>query len=208
MAGRCGGVRMLLPPAVTGISASVPALSQRTARSRGMDRLRLRSATVSVVVGAALDRNGLRPCRFAITSDGLVVAGSEAGLVDLDPETVIESGRLGPGEMLVVDMAKHKVYHNEERCWIVRRGRRPTRSWLRLAAFEPMAEAQLPMQLSKSAGYSADLAIHREDVKMILQPMAARARMPCGRWATIRRWRFWRARRGRCTRSSGSGLRR
>ena len=45
---------------------------------------------------------------------GIVVAGSEAGLVDLDPETVIESGRLGPGEMIGVDMAERKVYHNED----------------------------------------------------------------------------------------------
>ena len=67
-----------------------------------------------IVVGAALDRNGLRPCRYAITSDGIGGGGSEAGLVDLDPETMIESGRLGPGEMLGVDMAERKIYHNEE----------------------------------------------------------------------------------------------
>src|SRR6266568_4798201 len=56
-----------------------------------------------VLVGSALDRNGLRPCRYKITRDGLVVAGSETGLVDLDPADVVESGRLGPGELLVVD---------------------------------------------------------------------------------------------------------
>src|SRR3984885_13846497 len=66
------------------------------------------------VVGAALDRNGLRPCRFAITKGGLVVAGSEAGLVDLDPNDVTHSGRLGPGQMLVVDLEQHKVYEDAE----------------------------------------------------------------------------------------------
>ncbi len=66
------------------------------------------------LVGAVLDRNGLRPCRFAITKDGLVVAGSEIGLVDLDPNEVTHSGRLGPGQMLVVDLEKHKVYEDEE----------------------------------------------------------------------------------------------
>jgi len=65
------------------------------------------------IVGAALDRNGLRPCRFAITKAGLVVAGSEAGLVDLDPEEVTHSGRLGPGQMLVVDLVNHKIYEDE-----------------------------------------------------------------------------------------------
>src|SRR5437763_16292429 len=52
-----------------------------------------------VFVGSALDRNGLRPCRYKITRDGLVVAGSETGLVDLNPGDVVESGRLGPGEL-------------------------------------------------------------------------------------------------------------
>src|SRR5439155_585374 len=49
-----------------------------------------------VMVGSGLDRNGLRPCRYKVTRDGLVVAGSEVGLVDLDPASVVESGRLGP----------------------------------------------------------------------------------------------------------------
>ncbi len=56
-----------------------------------------------VVVGAALDRNGLRPLRYQVTADGLVVAASEAGVVPLDPATVVERGRLGPGQLLLVD---------------------------------------------------------------------------------------------------------
>src|SRR3981189_1086110 len=56
-----------------------------------------------VVVGAALDRNGLRPLRWQRTKDGLVAAASEAGVVTMAPETVVERGRLGPGQMLVVD---------------------------------------------------------------------------------------------------------
>ena len=56
-----------------------------------------------LVVGAALDRNGLRPIRYQVTSYGLVVAASEAGVVPLDPSVVVERGRLGPGQILVVD---------------------------------------------------------------------------------------------------------
>jgi glutamate synthase (ferredoxin) len=56
-----------------------------------------------VVVGAALDRNGLRPLRWQRTRDGLVAAASEAGVVTMAPETVVERGRLGPGQMLLVD---------------------------------------------------------------------------------------------------------
>jgi glutamate synthase domain-containing protein 2/glutamate synthase domain-containing protein 1/glutamate synthase domain-containing protein 3 len=56
-----------------------------------------------VVVGVALDRNGLRPIRWQRTKDGLVAAASEAGVVTMAPETVVERGRLGPGQMLLVD---------------------------------------------------------------------------------------------------------
>jgi len=56
-----------------------------------------------VVVGVALDRNGLRPIRWQRTSDGLVAAASEAGVVTMAPEKVVERGRLGPGQMLLVD---------------------------------------------------------------------------------------------------------
>ncbi len=65
------------------------------------------------LVGVALDRNGLRPCRFFLTEDALVVAGSEAGLVDLDPERIIHSGRLGPGEMLVADLDAHQLLEDD-----------------------------------------------------------------------------------------------
>ena len=60
-------------------------------------------------VAVSLDRNGLRPCRYKVCEDGLVVAGSEVGIADLDPGPVAESGRLGPGEVLVVDTVRHRV---------------------------------------------------------------------------------------------------
>src|SRR5205085_11570907 len=60
-------------------------------------------------IGAALDRNGLRPMRYSITTDGLVVAGSEVGLFDLDDHGVRVKGRLGPGQMLAVDLEQHLV---------------------------------------------------------------------------------------------------
>jgi glutamate synthase domain-containing protein 1 len=59
-------------------------------------------------VGAKLDRNGLRPLRYTLTSDGLITAGSEVGIADLHDKQVIERQRLGPGEMLVVDPANGK----------------------------------------------------------------------------------------------------
>lgn len=67
-----------------------------------------------VIAAAALDRNGLRPARYKITRDGIVVLGSEVGIVDIDESQVIESGRLGPGKMLAVDTARKKVLRDEE----------------------------------------------------------------------------------------------
>ncbi|MBE1297947.1 MAG: glutamate synthase large subunit [Rhodobacteraceae bacterium] len=65
-------------------------------------------------VCAGLDRNGLRPMRYVVTGDGLVIAGSEAGMVPIDEATVVEKGALGPGQMLAVDMKKGKLYHDTE----------------------------------------------------------------------------------------------
>lgn len=122
------------------------------------------------LVGAVLDRNGLRPCRFAITSGGLVVAGSEIGLVDLDPNEVTHSGRLGPGQMLVVDLEKHKVYEDEELLALID----ADPIYAKLLENAPLVPEPVPAiepaaltALQKGFGYT------REDVRMILQPMAA-----------------------------------
>ena len=65
-------------------------------------------------VCAGLDRNGLRPMRYAVTGDGLLIAGSETGMVPFDEATVREKGALGPGHMIGVHMGKGELYHDEE----------------------------------------------------------------------------------------------
>ncbi|SFJ55425.1 glutamate synthase large subunit [Celeribacter neptunius] len=65
-------------------------------------------------VCAGLDRNGLRPMRYVVTGDGLVIAGSEVGMVPTDEATVVEKGALGPGQLLAVDMSEGKLYHDTE----------------------------------------------------------------------------------------------
>ncbi len=65
-------------------------------------------------VCAGMDRNGLRPMRYVVTGDGLVICGSEAGMVPIDEATVREKGALGPGQMLAVDMAEGRLYHDAE----------------------------------------------------------------------------------------------
>ena len=65
-------------------------------------------------VCGGLDRNGLRPMRYVVTGDGLLIAGSEAGMVPVDEATIREKGALGPGQMIAVDMAEGRLYHDQE----------------------------------------------------------------------------------------------
>ncbi|MFT6945179.1 MAG: glutamate synthase (NADPH/NADH) large chain, partial [Yoonia sp.] len=65
-------------------------------------------------VCGGLDRNGLRPLRYVVTGDGLLVAGSEVGMVPIDEATVVEKGALGPGQMIAVDMQDGRLYHDKE----------------------------------------------------------------------------------------------
>ncbi len=75
-------------------------------------------AAIAAVAGkwalVGLDRNGLRPMRYVMTSENLLIAGSEAGMVPQDEAKIVEKGRLGPGEMLAVDMDQPKVYKDRE----------------------------------------------------------------------------------------------
>ncbi len=70
--------------------------------------------TDGVVVGATLDRNGLRPARYWVTKDRTVIMASEVGVVDVDPSRIIEKGRLGPGHVLAVDTTRRVLLRNEE----------------------------------------------------------------------------------------------
>ncbi len=88
------------------------------------------AVTNGSTVAAVLDRNGLRPARYQVTRDGLVVMASEVGLVELPPGEIVESGRLGPGQMVAVDTARKRLMHNDE----IKRevsSRRPYGEWVR-----------------------------------------------------------------------------
>ena len=126
-----------------------------------------------MLAGAIVDRNGLRPCRYKIRRDGLVVAGSEVGLVDLDPHEVVESGKVGPGEVLVVDTRRGEVIRNLDAKLEVA-GRRPYARWVAryMARLEPDADRVPPppapdsvATLQRAFGYSF------EDLRHVLEPM-------------------------------------
>ena len=83
------------------------------ASSRRATELTLTRAD-GTVVGGVLDRNGLRPGRFWVTDDGLVVLASEAGVLDIPQDKIVQKGRLQPGRMFLVDLDKHRVVSDEE----------------------------------------------------------------------------------------------
>ncbi|HVL24853.1 MAG TPA: glutamate synthase large subunit [Thermomicrobiales bacterium] len=148
-----------------------------------------------VLAGATLDRNGLRPLRYAITADGWFVAGSEAGTVDIDQRTIVEKGRLGPGQMIVVDTARGVVLRNDELKKEVA-SRAPYAAWLaegRIALdLGPEADEPLPVPVdadakTRAAMTKADprvVAVQRafgytaEDIRLIVMPMAGEKKEP------------------------------
>ena len=159
-------VRMLLPPA--NLNRVSPFLAYHSGCTEPWDGPAALAFSDGIVVGAALDRNGLRPCRYAITVDGIVVAGSEAGLVDLDAARVIESGRLGPGQMLGVDMAEHKIYHNDE----MLKAFDAKATYATLVEDTPLVPIAVPPSTIDLAAQQRGFGYTKEDVNMILKPMA------------------------------------
>jgi len=132
--------------------------------------------TDGITVGACLDRNGLRPARFKITSDGVFVIGSEVGVTGISPASVVEKGRLGPGEMIAIDTASGRLLRDHE-IKASLAARKPYAEWLAAHLLEmPQSKvANLPegdldiltlTQRQIAFGYS------NEEVEMVLKPMA------------------------------------
>ncbi|EBA16918.1 glutamate synthase, large subunit [Roseobacter sp. SK209-2-6] len=126
-------------------------------------------------VCAGLDRNGLRPMRYVVTGDGLVIAGSEAGMVPIDEASVVKKGALGPGQMLAVDMKKGKLY-NDTQIKDKLAAALPFGDWvgkitdldetLATANEEPLFTGEELRRRQVAAGYTI------EDLEQILSPMA------------------------------------
>ena len=111
-------------------------------------------------VGAKLDRNGLRPLRYTITSDGLLMAGSEAGLSNFDDKRIDARMRLGPGEMIVVDPAEGQVWRGNEIAKILHVGG-ASESWRPARKIEPSVEffgplTEHPKRVAAALGWTED----------------------------------------------------
>jgi glutamate synthase (NADPH/NADH) large chain len=142
--------------------------------------------TDGTVVGAVLDRNGLRPGRWWRTADGLVVLASEAGVLDLDPATVVAKGRLQPGKMFLVDTDAGRIIEDDE-IKAELAVARPYDDWLMAGL---MHLADLPER--EHVIYTHDSVQRRqqtfgyteEELKILLAPMARAGAEPIGSMGT------------------------
>ncbi|MBI1207902.1 MAG: glutamate synthase large subunit [Azospirillum sp.] len=137
------------------------------------------------VIGG-MDRNGLRPLRYTITGDGLLVCGSETGMCRVDEAAAKEKGRLGPGQMIAVDLVDGRLYRDTEvKEWLA--GRRPFGQWVRntteLDALVRKAAAKPePQEFSRDELRRRQMAvgITMEDLELILHPMVEEAKEAIG----------------------------
>ncbi|MDD2858052.1 MAG: glutamate synthase large subunit [Candidatus Nanopelagicales bacterium] len=126
------------------------------------------------IIGAVLDRNGLRPGRYWVTDDGLVVLGSEAGVLDLDPATIVRKGRLQPGLMFLVDTEAGRIIEDDE-IKAELAAAHPYQEWLDegLVHLEELPEREHIVHTSGSvARRQQTFGYTEEELKIILDPMA------------------------------------
>lgn len=146
------------------------------------------SFTDGKIIGATLDRNGLRPSRYCVTNDDRVIMASETGVLPVDPASIIEKGRLQPGKMFVVDMEKGKIISDtelkKEIC-----SQKPYGEWLNKykIRLEELPEPRIMFthlehdqvfKYQKAFGYST------EDLYTIIAPMAVEGKEPIGSMGT------------------------
>jgi glutamate synthase (ferredoxin) len=132
------------------------------------------------IVGATLDRNGLRPARYCTTVDGLIIVASEAGSIPVEESVIVTKGRLGPGQMIAVDLEHHEILTN----WEIKARvacQKPYGEWLKahriVLAEQPFLSTPLMptvdhLRQQVAFGYSA------EDVEMVIQAMAQEGKEP------------------------------
>jgi len=139
------------------------------------------------VVGATLDRNGLRPGRWAVTADDLVVLSSEAGALHLPASRVTSKGRLQPGKMLLVDTVAGRVVHDDElKCDVAREQPYASRVEARRIDLDSLPAAPTPHALSSAEllEQQAAFAYTAEELRMVLTPMAVSGEEPVGSMGT------------------------
>jgi glutamate synthase (NADPH/NADH) large chain len=142
--------------------------------------------TDGTVIGAVLDRNGLRPSRYWVTDDDLVIAASEVGVVNVSPERVVRKGRLQPGRMLLVDTSLGRIVDDEE----IKHSLAAAAPYAKWLADGMVSLPDLPDR--EHVVHSRESVLRRqqvfgythEDMKVIIAPMAKSAAEPIGSMGT------------------------
>lgn len=139
--------------------------------------------TDGAVIGAVLDRNGLRPSRYYVTKDDKVILSSEVGVLDIEPEKVQYKGRLEPGKMLLIDTNEQRIISDEE----IKKNisiLHPYEEWMKKHVTNLK---ELPVEVEKTTAAPKDLIPQQkafgytyEDISKIIQPMAAQGVDPLG----------------------------
>jgi glutamate synthase domain-containing protein 2/glutamate synthase domain-containing protein 1/glutamate synthase domain-containing protein 3 len=130
--------------------------------------------TDGTVVGAVLDRNGLRPSRFTVTNDDFIIMGSEAGVLPIDPANVKLKGRLQPGRMFLVDTAQGRIIEDAE----IKRGfatKQPWEKWIKeqVVRLEDLPDAEgIPSDPQTLLTRQQVFGYTLEDLRLIMAPMA------------------------------------
>ncbi|MDR3205144.1 MAG: glutamate synthase large subunit [Deltaproteobacteria bacterium] len=134
-------------------------------------------------VAAALDRNGLRPARYSLTDQGLLVFASESGAVELERSKIIDMGSLRPGQMVLAEVGSGRLLKNTEvKSWLARQ--RPYRRWVSENRLDIPGFFSSPTTLTKSlddlAYRQALFGYNRDDTEILLAPMASNGAEPNG----------------------------
>src|SRR5215468_3783015 len=142
--------------------------------------------TDGTLIGAVLDRNGLRPSRYWVTHDGLVILASEVGVLDIDPANVVRKGRLQPGRIFLADTASRRILEDGD-VKAALAAERPYQDWLHAGLLHlddlPDRERALPgadelTTMHRLAGYT------EEELRVLLAPMARAGAEPVGSMGT------------------------
>lgn len=142
--------------------------------------------TDGTIIGAVLDRNGLRPGRYWVTADGLVILASESGVLDLDPASIVRKGRLQPGRMFLVDTAAGRIIEDEE-VKAELAAAEPYGDWLDagLVHLEELPEREHIVHTHDSvARRQQTFGYSEEELRLILEPMACMGIEPIGSMGT------------------------
>jgi hypothetical protein len=138
-------------------------------------------------IGATLDRNGLRPGRYVVTNDDLVVLASESGVLDIPSENIREKGRLRPGKMFLVDTVQGRIIPDDELKASLA-ARQPYAKWLdeNLITLEKLPEPKRvqPLDVATLTTRQRTFGFTDEDLRLILDVMASNSEEPIGSMGT------------------------